>query len=114
MNVSGAQLAQVRPGVTTTTTLFSATLRTEVTCIFVANTSTASCSMSLYHDDDGTTYSEATALYNAKTVPVNDTIKIEANVPGSGLTIRAGGSLGCKSSVTNALTFTVYGITEQR
>ena len=112
--VNGAQLAQLRPSGTTTTTLFSASLRTEVTCIFIANTTTNTCAMSLYHDDDGSTFDETTALYFSKSVAANDTVKIEANSPGSGITVRAGGKIGVKSGVANALTFSLYGITEQR
>lgn len=112
MRVSAAQIAQVRPANTTAATAFTATIKTEVTSIIVSNTSGATAKCRIFHDDDGSTYDETTSLYWDVTVNADSTFEISAGVDGAGFTIGENGTLGVRTSVASALTFTVYGITQ--
>jgi len=108
---SGSQLAQVRPSGTTATLAYTPTIRTEITAIFVANTTGSAAAFSIYHDDDGSTYDATTALYEAVQVPANTTTVIRSEGVGSGICVSTGGKVAVKSGTGNALTFTFYGVT---
>lgn len=108
---SGAQLAQTRPSVTTAVNAFTAAMPTEITRIVICNTTGTAAAMSLYHDDDGSTFTADTALYEAKSVPANDSIEIKAESIGGGLMVTKNGQIGVKTGTANALNFTLYGIT---
>lgn len=111
MFAKGSQLAQVRPSASASTA-FTSTLRTEITRIVVANTTTATVGFSVYHDDDGATYTQATALYYDVSLSGNQTLSISFDSLGGGLAMARGASLGVRSSVDLACTFTLYGVTE--
>jgi len=111
MFASGLQLAQLSPSASASTA-FTSTLRTEITRVVVANVTANIATFDLYHDDDGTTYSVATALWYGQTVSGNTSYVIESPALGSGLMMARGASLGVKSSVDQALNFTIYGVTE--
>ena len=80
--------------------------------IAVANTSNSSSNLRLFHDDDGTTFDETTALYYDVPVEGNKTLLISAEDTGTGITLSRSGALGGYSSVDLALTVTVYGNSE--
>jgi hypothetical protein len=109
----GSQLAQVTPASAADVTAFTATLRTVITSIFVTPITTAGIpTFRIYHDDDGTTYSTATALYynNATAAGVTQHLKFGEEV--DGLTILPGGSIGVGTSIGSNLTFTLYGVVQ--
>lgn len=108
----GSQIAQVRPAVTTAVTAWTPTLRTEITKITVCNTSGADRTFRLYHDDDGGTFSEATALYWDMTAPVGAPITIDAASVNAGITVSKNGRMGVRSDLTSGLTFTFYGVVQ--
>lgn len=110
---AGVQLAQARPTNTSTATLYTAPsgIKIEVTRVVICNTTGSAAAASLFHDDDGTTYDQTTALRYAKSVPANDSIELEFEI-GSGLFVSAGGSLGIQSGTGSALTYTLYGVPE--
>lgn len=91
---------------------FTATLLTEITRVVVCNTTGTAAAMSIYHDDNGSTFDATSALYEAKSVPANDTIEIKAESIGGGFMVSAGGQIGVKTGTASALTFTLYGITQ--
>lgn len=112
---SGSQLAQSRPGGTTAVTLFAATMRTEATVLVITNTTGTAATYSVYHDDDGTTFDETTALaFGVSLAPNTSAYLLSGNVPGGGVTLRPGGAIGIKTGTASALTFTLYGVTENR
>jgi len=114
MFASASQLAQSRPSGTSAVTLYTATMRTEITSLIVANTSNASAHYSVYHDDDGTSYAQGTALvYEASLNANTSTVLYAGNSPG-GITVQAGGSIGVKSGTASAITYSIYGVTERR
>lgn len=110
--IPGAQLAQVRPGTTAAATAFTALMRTEVKKIVVCNTSGGNADYSIFHDDDGTTFNQTTALFYTKTLATKSTDVINAEDFASGVSIATGGAIGVQSSVADALTFTLYGATQ--
>lgn len=101
------QLAQVRPAGTTAVSLFSPTGATpyEVKVVVIANVSGASLDVSLFHDADGTTYTEDTALMFEQSLAAGGTILFEGAIAH----YLDAGNLGCKVSVANGATFTAYG-----
>ena len=106
----GFLLAQSRPSNTTAATLYTAGMKTEVTRIIIANTTGSAATFRLFHDDDGTTMDETTALIWDNSIATANYVDIQAYLDGAGITIAAGGSLGIRSGTGNALTFSAYGI----
>lgn len=111
--VAGEQLAQIRPAVTTAIALYTAQLRTEITRIVICNNLNPGTTFSVYHDDDGTTLDETTALHHDQSLSGNTTVVIESPGIGSGLFIAPGGTLGIDVGAADSVTVTLYGITEE-
>ena len=112
MFAQGSLLAQVRPSASASTA-YTSTLRTEVTRIVVCNTTSNNATFSLYHDDDGTTYNQTTALYYDQTISGATSVSIASQAMGGGFMMARGASLGVKSGTDAALTFSIYGVTEE-
>jgi len=107
---AGFLAGQLRPANTTAATLYTATLKSEITRILIANTTGSAATFRLFHDDDGTTMDETTALVWDNSVASGAYVDLQAYLDGAGITIAAGGSLGCRSGTGNALTFSVYAV----
>ena len=106
----GKQLGQLRPANTTAASLYSpgANTKTEVTHIVVVETSGNADSFRIFHDEDGTTYDETTALFFDEALAANTTRLI---VFERGLWMRdSTGNLGVRTATANRLTFTAYGV----
>lgn len=113
MNLAaGSQLVQSRPSGTTATSVYTASLATEISLIVVCNTTASNSDFSLYHDDDGSTFDQTSALFYAVPVAGNTTVTISSDSIGAGLQVAASGQIAVQTSVANALTFTIYGTTE--
>jgi len=120
MNGESTQLAQVRPAGTTAVLGYENPvppqgrgLNTEITLVVVCNTTGSAANFSVYHDNDGDTFDQTTALYYGKSLAANETLFLSIPSPNSGVAVKAGGKIGVQSSVANALTFSLYGITQQ-
>ncbi len=110
MAINGSQLGQLRPGDTTAAAVYSPAASTEaqITAIHIANTSATPARFRLFHDDDGTTYDETTALYWDVLVPVGDAISIFFD---RGFFMNdSTGNLAVRTDIASALTFTVSGL----
>ena len=106
MAVTLEQLGQLRPANTTAASLFSPTSgEVLVKTVTVANVSAASAKFRVFHDDNGTTYDETTALFWDVEVPVGTSAVIEINV----MMDDASGNLGVRTDTASAFNFTVYG-----
>lgn len=106
------QLAQSAPADTSAASLYSPAAEEVaiITDIFIANTTTASAAFRLFHDDDGSTYSTATALYYDVSVSANTTTLINDIE----LTMaNPDGNLAAATDTSDALTFTVYGVVQR-
>jgi len=101
------QLAQLRPGGTSATLLFSPDTSNPYTIDFIniCNTSASSADISIYHDVDGTTYDQTTALIYQYTLAANEVLHLEANISHD---LQSGG-VAVQTSVASAITFTAYG-----
>lgn len=111
-------LAQARPANTTAATLITAPanmrgVRLSILRLVVCNTSGAAATFRIFHDDDGTTYDESTALHYDTPIGPGDTVHLLAYSPSAGVSLKPGGSLGVRTSVNSALTFSCYGTTGQ-
>lgn len=107
-----SQLAQQRLTTSATTTLFTALAQTEITRIVICNTDSALHTWRFCHDDDGVVFDDTTALYYDQTISALTTISIVSEIPGGGITLRRGGSIGVKNDTANRITITLYGITQ--
>ena len=78
-----------------------------VDCIVVTNTTASTVTYSIYHDADGSTYTDDTVLYASISLSgqATDTILLD-DAP---LAITNGGNLAVQSGTGNAVNFTVYG-----
>lgn len=116
-NLAAAGLiGQLRPADTAAATLVSAPaaargVRLSVVRIVACNVSGAAATIRIFHDDDGTTYDQTTALYYDAPLGPGQSMEILAYSPSGGLGVAPGGSIGCRSSVGSAVTFTAYGTT---
>lgn len=101
------QLAQSRPSNTSAASIVNDTRPWQVDLILVTNTSENNVAATIYHDANGTTYDESTAIVWAAQIKPNDTAYFEFNIPITN--IDSNGNLAVKSGAASALTFTVYG-----
>ena len=104
------QLAQITPSSTSATELYTPTEHQKViiTNLTISNTTAASETFCLFHDNDGTTYDERTAL--AWRVPVAPATLYSISKPGWCLSAGSAGSFAVESSRGDALTYTLYGL----
>lgn len=112
MPASGSLLAQTRPSGTTAATAYTATARTEITRLVIANVSGSSATCRLFHDDDGTTYDQTTALLYDATIAGGESLVWGDNPDGAGIIVAPGGTIGVRTGTASAFTFTLYGITQ--
>lgn len=107
MAIQEKQLAQSRPNDITAVSVYSPAASTTaiIKIINVCNVTTSTANFSIYQDDDGSTYSENTALHYDQAVPAKTTIQVQGFYPMND----SNGNLAVQSSVANALTFTVTG-----
>ena len=78
--------------------------------IFVCNTSASNRTFRIFVDDDGTTYSTATALYYDVAISANTTTQISTFI---GMDNSAG-NFAIRTSAANDLTFTIFGYEVRR
>jgi len=101
-------LGQARENSTNAVSVYSPDASQEVIIksIIIANTSGAAATVRIFHDDDGTTYDESTAIAWDVAIPAN-------SVWDRGMTLcmnNAAGNIAYRSSVANSLTISIYGV----
>lgn len=101
------QLGQLRPANTTAASIYasSSAQLAEVNTIVVCNTTASTAKYRIFYDVDGTTYSEATALFYDVTLAANSTDLIEIVLPITG----SSANLAVRTDTANAINFTVFG-----
>lgn len=106
----GKMLAQTRPANTTAATAYTkpASASVIITGGFVCNQSGAPASFRLFFHNSGTTYDQTTALYYDISIPANDTFQFDFKNNPLYLNT-ASGTIGVRTSVADALTFTFFG-----
>jgi hypothetical protein len=102
-------VGQLRPANTTAASLVSPVSgeRISVHTIIVAETSGSDRTFRLFHDDDGTTYDESTALHYDVAISANTTTFLD--LQGGIDMVNSSGNLAVRTSSGNALNFTAYG-----
>ena len=108
-SIAEKQLGQARPGDTNNATLYSPptnVLTTNITKVFVCNTTGNTPSYRIFIDDNGTTGDQTTALYYDNAMAANTTEIIELDMPMND----GSGALIVRSSAANEITFTAYGV----
>lgn len=107
MDLQEKQLGQLRPANTTAASLYSP--GTNVTAIrmsiVICNTSSSNVKFRVFHDDDGTTYDETTALFFDPIIKANRTVEVD----GFKAANNSSGNIAVRTDTANALTFTLYG-----
>lgn len=114
-HAQGELLASLLPSGTTPVALFTATLRTELTLLFatIVPGGTTPCTMTIYHDVDGTTYANTELVSQETRIALTQSpLVFQARHPGSGIFLAPGDSIGVQCSVANNMNFMLYGITE--
>lgn len=101
------QLGQARPANTTAVSIYSPAtgVTTIINTIHVANTTGTDATYRLFHDANGTTYDETTALAFDITIKAN-TVQVHDYIIGMNDTT---GNLAVRTDTNDAVTFTVYG-----
>jgi len=105
------QLAQTRPSGTSAESIFtSGGIQThdrpyKLHSVIICNVSGSTLNMSLFHDVDGSTYDESTALFFEYPMTAGQTLIMSEPLTD----YQIAGNLGGQSSVANGITFTVYG-----
>jgi hypothetical protein len=115
LNASGSLLAQYQAADASAASVLSAdaSLQIEVTRIIIANTSASGVAASLFQDDSGSaSFTTATALMYAKSVPANDYLEFLTQGPNGGIHLRKGGSIGFTDASSGDLTISIYGISQ--
>lgn len=107
MAIQEMQLGQQRNG-GSATSIYSpgAGVTTVVKSITVCNTTSSATTFSIFLDDDGTTYTEATALFYGVELAANETVVLSVYWPMAD----AGGNLAVQGGDADAVTFTVFGL----
>jgi hypothetical protein len=109
MSTRLTQLGQARPSTTNATVLYQhdgLTTRTQLKTLLVANTTGGAVTFRIFHPPDTTaTYDQSTALFYDIDIDANSTTVIELCI----YLDNVKPYLAVRSSVANALTFTVYG-----
>lgn len=104
------QLGQLRPANTTAASLFTPGEAKEyrIYLIVVTNVSAGAAKASIFHDKDGTTYDQTTALVYEHSISAGSSpLELEYRHGISGY--EAAGNLGVQTDTANALNFTCYG-----
>ena len=103
-------LAQSRPAGTAAASLFSQGYddRVEIDTLHICNVTGSSVNVSVFHDADGTTFDQTTAIIYQYPLAANGWIDIDELVG----EWTADASIGIQVSVADAATFTLYGRAE--
>jgi hypothetical protein len=107
MTIQEGQLGQLRPANTTAASLYSPAASTTwvAKSLWICNTSGAPAKARVFHDENGSTYDETTALFWDITIEADETITVNDLMAGSD----SSGNIGVRTDTANALTFTLYG-----
>ena len=102
-----SQLAQARPLDVNTVSIFNVSSGEifAIASIVICNTSGLDTTYRVFHDNDGSTYDESTALFWDADIRANSSHTIEIFLAMDNST----GNLAIKSGASSALTFTLYG-----
>ncbi len=101
-------LAQLRPADTNAASLYSPpdNRSVELTKLIICNQTGSSVTFRVFLDDDGTTYDQTTAMFYDQSLSAN--LTWVEDLKGWGMN-KTAGNLAVRSSINDALTFTLFG-----
>ena len=101
------QLGQLRPSGTSAEVLFTTPYfgQLDISTINICNVSAAAVDISVFHDVDGSTADQTTALVYTHSLAVGAVMQIDAPIDD----YQNAGTISVQVSVANAANFTVYG-----
>ena len=104
------QMGQLAPANTTAAAIYSPAtgVKGEVNLIIVCNTGTTIVKYRIFHDADGSTYADGSALFYDVSLGSGETDTICCE-PGIIVDGENSGTIGVRTDTANDLTFTVYG-----
>lgn len=104
---TGIQLAQAKPTNASATSIYSPAdgVSAEIIHIIVANTTTSAVTFRMFHDEDGTTYTQDTALFYDVSIAANHTVQYDVKI----YMVDPNGNLAFRTATASALTVTLYG-----
>ncbi len=108
--VKGKQLGQLRPANTTAASIYSpgANVVAELAGIWICEVLAGTPTYQLFHDDNGTTYDEGTALAFNPALTASQSFYIPFEPP---LWMAdSAGNFAVRTSVNSSINFTLYGI----
>lgn len=111
----GQLLAQVRPGVTTPVTAFTAILRTEITLIVAIPSTAGAKVVDVYHDENGSVYdADSNVLFASidRATAGERGIVFQAPTAGSGLMMKENDTIGVEVDTADEVNVMIYGHTE--
>lgn len=107
----GSRLFSNRPAGTGDTLAFTAVMDTEVTRMFICNTTALAAAFRVYHCLAGDAPGVNNALFYDKQVAANDTYLLASDATNSGIQLKVGDTIYIKSGTGGALGFQAYGVT---
>ena len=108
----GRMLGQLTPADANAVSIYSPVegVICEATHMIVTNVSGGAAEFTIYHDEAGTSYTNATTLVPGMTLNAKEYRRVELNAH----MINPNGSMAVKTSVASAVTFTLYGLETQK
>ncbi len=107
MDLFEKQLGQLRPANTTAASIYSPGTNVKAVrmSLVICNTTATKAKFRIFHDDDGTTYDESTALLFDAEILGNHTVEVD----GFKAMDDPAGHIAVRTDTNSALTFTIYG-----
>lgn len=101
------QLGQARDNDTSAHSIYSPAsgVQATVRLIEICNTTGTAANISIFHDDNGTTYDQSTSLMYQQSIPANTTIQKTGQYGMDDPT----GNFAYQQGTANAITVTIYG-----
>jgi len=102
------QLGQSRPANTTAVSIYTlpSNTKTKVNSMSICNTSGSAATYRVFHDVNGTTYDQTTALFYDISLAADQSVEWE---PANLWLNNTSGNIAVRTGTGNAVTFTLYG-----
>lgn len=109
------QLNQISPANTTAVSIYSPATHylTHINSLKIVNVTASAVVASVFHDDNGTTYSDATIIWHGS-IAADTTVDIFSDIEGLSMDGATSGNLAVKTETNSAFTFTLYGFEDTK
>lgn len=107
----GSRLFSSRPADTAETTVFTASLATELMRLFICNNTGGAITFRVHHVPAGGAAGIDNALWYDKSIAANDTFQFGGDTNNGGIHLEEDDFIVVRASTGNALSFNGYGVT---